>query len=350
MPLGPLERIRNMPSVMNERQNRRTAIASARPPTPGKKDDYVPFLLRFQAWWEGVEPGVLMRRRRKTPPLRSRRIDVGSSASLRHGESRWTKKRLQIVQRIYGEGFIHVGGLKYTKPFLARLGLNESMSVLDLSSGLGGLGRYLASNYGSWVTGLEAEKELAEIGMRMSEHAGLKEKAPLKVFDPEHVEILDRRYHCILMRERLHTVKNKRRLLRQMADSLAPGGKMVLMEFVVVDNDAKESELIKAWCKAEHETPSLWSEDELKNDVYSLKLELTAYGSVSESYCQALLKDWEGFTKGLKKEELDQEFVDIMMQEAELNKSRAAAMKAGLLKIVRLELQRRTTELLLANW
>ncbi|MDA0656421.1 MAG: class I SAM-dependent methyltransferase, partial [Proteobacteria bacterium] len=316
---------------MIERQNRRVAIASARRPAPGKKDDYVPFLVRFQAWWEGVEPGVLMRRRKKTPPRRSRGIDVGSPASLRHGESCWPKKRIQIVQRLYGEGFIHVGGLAYAKPFMARLGLNESKSVLDLSSGLGGLGRYLANEYGSWVTGLEAEKELAEIGMQMSEREGFKEKAPLKVFDPEHVEILDRRYHCILTRERLHTVKNKTRLLRQMADSLAPGGKMVLMEFVVTDNDAKEADLIKAWCNAEFETPTLWSEDELKDSVYRLQLELQSYSNESESYGQTVLKDWDRFTKGLKKGELDQEFVDIMMQEAEINKSRTEAMNAGLL-------------------
>ena len=50
------------------------------------------------------------------------------------------------------------------------------------------------------------------------------------------------------------------------------------------------------------------------------------------------------------KEELTQYFVDVMMREVELNKSRTDAMNAGLLKLVRVELQRRQTETLLSNW
>jgi len=322
-------------------------IAAQRPRAAGKKDAYVPFLVRFQAWWQGVEPGALMRRRQQSKPQRANRIDVGN---FRERGERWTKRRLEIIARIYGEGFIHAGGLEYAQRLLEPQGLDESMSVLDMSAGLGGSARYIANEFGSWVTGMETEKPLADIGMRLSRQERLKDKAPIKLYDPEHVEILDRRYHFILMRERLYTVKNKTRLLTQMADALAPGGKIMLVEFVVADKDAKDAELIKNWCKAEYETPVLFTEDEMKDCIYRLKLELKSYTDESEPYRKAVLADWAKFTKGLQKEELDQEFVDIMMDEAELNKSRTEAMNSGLLKPVRIELERRRTEILLSNW
>lgn len=116
---------------------RRSAIASAAAGPAGKKDDYVLFLIRFQAWWEGVEPGALMRRRRKSKPKRSKRIDVGSRTEIREAGERWTPKRIEIVNRIHGDGFIHVGGQDFIQRRLEPLELDEKMSVLDMNAGLG---------------------------------------------------------------------------------------------------------------------------------------------------------------------------------------------------------------------
>lgn len=125
---------------------------------------------------------------------------------------------------------------------------------------------------------------------------------------------------------------------------------MMLIEFVVADEDAKNHELIENWCDAEYHPLSLWSEDEMKDAIYRLELELDGYYDDGEDYKNAVLRDWAKFTRGLQKEELDQEFVDIMMDEAELNKARTDAMNEGLLKLVRIELNRRKTEVLLPDW
>lgn len=77
----------------------------------------------------------------------------------------------------------------------------------------------MAPEYGSWITGLEVERPLADSGMRTSRLENMKDKASIKIYDPENIEILDRRYHFILMRERLHMVKNKFPLLRELANA-----------------------------------------------------------------------------------------------------------------------------------
>ena len=55
--------------------------------------------------------------------------------------------------------------------------------------------------------------------MRTPRLENMKDKASIKIYDPENIEILARRYHFILMRERLHTVKNKFPLLRELANA-----------------------------------------------------------------------------------------------------------------------------------
>ncbi|HAA91466.1 MAG: hypothetical protein CMM48_17625 [Rhodospirillaceae bacterium] len=329
---------------------RRSAIASAGPSPAGKTDDYVPFLIRFQAWWEGVEPGSLMRRRQRAKPRRSKRIDVRSRQAIREVSERWTPRRIEIVSRIYGEGFIQIGGQSFMERRLESMGLDEKMSVLDMSAGLGGTSRLMARNFGSWISGFEMERQLADAGMRMSRSENLKDKAPVKPYDPENVEIQDRRYHFILMRERLHTVKNKVRLLKELSEALTPGGKMMLIELVAVDEDAKKHALVKNWSESEYHELSLWSEDDIKDAIYHLGLELDGYYDDSDDYKNAILRDWRRFTRSLQKEELDQEFVDIMMDEAEVNKARTDAINAGILKLVRIELTRRKTHTLLSDW
>jgi cyclopropane fatty-acyl-phospholipid synthase-like methyltransferase len=339
-----------VPALVNDSKNRARAIASGSGGPARKKDGYVPFMVRFLAWWEGVEPNAIMRRRKRPAHRHGKRIDIGDG-SYPDQDKRWGKMRLAIAARLYGDGFVQVGGLSMVQHLINPLELDETKSVLDLTAGLGGQARYIAGEFGAWVTGLEPDRDLAELGMRLSTTQRVKDKASVRVYHPESVDIQERRYHCILMRELLYTVHAKAPLLRTIVEALTPGGTFVLTEFVLSDEkDAKNADLVKKWCDAEFDEPSLQTEYEFKDMIYRLGLELRSYTDETEAYKAALLKDWEGFTRGLMKEELTQEFVDVMMREAELNKSRTDAMNAGLLRFVRVELQRRKTETLLSNW
>ena len=58
----------------------------------------------------------------------------------------------------------HIGGRKASEDFLDQLGFRADKHVLDVGCGLGGAARFVASRYGSLVTGIDLTSEYVETG------------------------------------------------------------------------------------------------------------------------------------------------------------------------------------------
>jgi 2-polyprenyl-3-methyl-5-hydroxy-6-metoxy-1,4-benzoquinol methylase len=56
----------------------------------------------------------------------------------------------------------HIGGRKASEDFLDQLGFSADKHVLDVGCDLGGAARFVASRYGSRVTGLDLTSEYVE--------------------------------------------------------------------------------------------------------------------------------------------------------------------------------------------
>jgi len=74
----------------------------------------------------------------------------------------------------------HVGGRPATENFLGKFRLTEEDHVLDVGCGLGGAARFVASNYGSDVTGIDLTQEYIETGNALSAWVGLDNKITLQ--------------------------------------------------------------------------------------------------------------------------------------------------------------------------
>jgi len=62
----------------------------------------------------------------------------------------------------------HIGGRRASEEFLDQLGFSAQMHVLDVGCGLGGAARFVASRYGSRVTGIDLTAEYVETGQQGS--------------------------------------------------------------------------------------------------------------------------------------------------------------------------------------
>src|SRR5262249_28265195 len=58
----------------------------------------------------------------------------------------------------------HIGGRRATTEFLDQLGFSDQMHVLDVGCGLGGAARFVASRYGSRVSGVDVTTEYVDTG------------------------------------------------------------------------------------------------------------------------------------------------------------------------------------------
>merc|ERR1719357_1267998 len=71
----------------------------------------------------------------------------------------------------------HYLGIEANDHVIDILGLSESVSVLDIGSGIGGPARYIAHKSGCNITGVELQQDLCDAATELSERVpGLSEK------------------------------------------------------------------------------------------------------------------------------------------------------------------------------
>ena len=85
-------------------------VAMGNAVTADYKDDYIPFFIRFKAWWNGVDVQDLLRDGRKRRP-QTAAIDISEPPNWDESKE-WPGLRLQVLKRLWGEGFIFPGGPK----------------------------------------------------------------------------------------------------------------------------------------------------------------------------------------------------------------------------------------------
>ena len=73
----------------------------------------------------------------------------------------------------------HIGGRRASADLLGQLGLLSNHHVLDVGSGLGGTARFLASNFGCRVSGIDLTPDYVETGKVLCSWVGIAERVDL---------------------------------------------------------------------------------------------------------------------------------------------------------------------------
>lgn len=181
------------------------------------------------------------------------------------GPKEWIADRVQVMEAIWGEGHVLPGGEDYIRDISAPLGINKDMSLLDLGAGLGGLARFLAIKYETYVTGMEIDNMLATRGMVMSIAAGKSKQASVITYDPANFTAT-RKYDCIFAREVFYRVIGKEKFFKAVDASLKTGGGQLIFTDYILDPKGRENPAVTRWLAMERnaaplsmiETIKLW--------------------------------------------------------------------------------------------
>ena len=306
-------------------------------------DGYIPFAIRFKAWWEGVEVASLLAKGDADSAPAAAGISVESEPD--EEEGRWSEGRLTLCQRLWekdeGDEVVHPGGAAYTVELAKPMALDSSKSAADLSAGLGGGTRKLAASLDLWVTGFEPDPELAEHAMTLSRKHGQDRRAPIAPLDEETFDLGEKRLDGVLMRERLFRFRNKQRAIDGLFRALKPRGHLVLTDFVLADDAAASDPTVVGWLKREAafgptgQEPTLWTKADVKKALLAKKLDLRIFEDESEKYSGLIRGGWAQFVDGLDKGEMTRRFVDDMMREAEYWLHLGRALESGKLIYLR---------------
>ena len=250
-------------------------------------------------------------------------------------DQNWSAARLNVVEKMWGEGYITPGGEEQVKKLLPLMDLNNKKSVLLLGPGLGGINLTMVEETGVWITGLERDRELAEIGHASMQRANLKRQAPVRFSTLENLELKTKSFDAALSFEGTIAVADKKTLFASVADSLRIEGEMFFSTLALPDTNPP-NDAVKAWIASEPKsaTPHPWPIEALKALLVSLNMEVRPVEDMTVDYRRWVMTGFLGFLSNIGKAELLANAQDLM-NEAEYWSMRIKAIDSGGLKVVR---------------
>ena len=294
----------------------------------------IPLKTRLRDWWEGYE----------TPSRKRRRLAEAEAASdanrlafspdgpragmNRFGKPLWTATRLEVAEKIWGEGHLTPGGDEMVITLAKPLGLNPAMTALEIGCGLGGAARCLAKHFGSWFTGLEASPFLVEHGMERSNKVKLGKQAPIQLFDPENFKF-GRKVDAVLSKDSLFTIRNKTGLFDRIEAILKPRGQFVCTDYVI-SPEAQNSRTIKAWSDREPLEPQLWTLQAALDAFAQCNFDLRVQEDITDVHLSHILSSIKALTEHLEQHQLDKETKVNVIDEVETWAQRVSALHSGL--------------------
>ncbi|ACI99544.1 SAM-dependent methyltransferase [Rhodospirillum centenum] len=295
------------------------------------------FRQRFIAWWEGYDLSGLRRGGRDGGADGGAGGAGGGSAAAaggagrsrnRYGKPLWTATRVQVAEKIWGEGFSTPGGLEHISTLIKPLGLNPAMSVLDIGAGLGGSTRTMAQQCGAWVTGLEHDPVLAEKAKQLSQKAGLAKQAPVEFFDPENF-VWTKRVDAIFSKETFFTIQNKDALIDTMELALKPRGQFLFTDYVQ-DRVTPRGRDYEAWMKHEPVEPHPWTVDQYVGAMQQRNLDIRITEDISDMHRGLVLTAIQDLVRHLETVSMDHDTKLAVVDEVEMWARRLAALAGGL--------------------
>ncbi|WP_152415454.1 class I SAM-dependent methyltransferase [Caenispirillum salinarum] len=247
----------------------------------------------------------------------------------------WPPHRVRLMDRLWGMGHSLPGGDEYILEQFRVFSPSSAMSMLQVNAGMGGDGRSLALNFGTWVTSIEVSDPLVESGMKESYKHGLEKKAPVISFNPERMKVRPNGFDVVFSRLGLHRLPDKEKTIEQMCAGVKPAGHLLLIEFM--PGDKPDPGALEHWAENEPSRPHLIPGPRLAELIRAEDMDLRVVQDVSPDYRKMVMQGFATLMAGLKKKHLqeDRELGVALMREAEIWMRRLALMDSGVLKIVR---------------
>jgi len=126
----------------------------------------------------------------------------------------------------------HVRGREATIELAEQLDLDSTKHVLDIGSGVGGASRYLASEYGCHVTGLDLTEEYCQVARMLADKVGLGERITYCHGDALSIPFDDESFDVVWTQHTAMNIADKGRLYAEMWRVLKPGGLLAIYDVI----------------------------------------------------------------------------------------------------------------------
>lgn len=281
-------------------------------------------------YWKDGEEIPFVKKKKKAFVARKTAASSGGEIAQAEEKGLWHAGYPEIVEAIWGKGHNLPLGDDFIDKLAAPVGLDKSNGVLDLSAGLGAVGRRIASEFGAYVTGLEPDQALAEYGMEISTQANQAKKASVYFYDPDGF-VEDKHYDFIIARELFYKIPDKKRFFKEIKNSLkkdGPRGHLTFTDYIL-EPESRKDPAILAWLK--NESPALpLPLKEMKKMWTKNGFDVRVSEDLTDTYKKEILKGLSGFAQFLRTNKPDSETKKLVFSEIETWALRVSAFEHGL--------------------
>ncbi|MFK7849210.1 MAG: class I SAM-dependent methyltransferase [Rhodothermales bacterium] len=132
----------------------------------------------------------------------------------------------------------HIGGREATAALVDQLELSERDYVLDIGCGLGGTARFVASEYGCKVTGIDLTSEFVDTGNELCRWVGLENQISLVQGNALALPFEAEQFDSATMIHVGMNIEDKSMLFQQIYDVLRPGAQFAVYDIMSMTKGA----------------------------------------------------------------------------------------------------------------
>ncbi len=284
---------------------------------------------RLKLWWEGYE----LQEKRK--PVVTTAEDLPVQDDGPPTVQGWSVSRQRSVVTLFGDGMTRcipdVTKKKLTNP----LGINKTLSVVELGSGLGGFALWVVDQFESYVDGYEESEELVEAATNQAKMGGLTRFVKYRHADFENFEPKLKSANVAYSSEALFCVENKLDCFRRIKAMMKPEGQFMMSDYML-EGKTMSDPAIQKWVAAEPKQPHLLDVQEIRALLTKAGFEVSIAENTTAEYKSNVLKAFAEYATRTGTGEQSGHLHDWVLREGELWTARVQAMEADALKVFRI--------------
>jgi len=247
----------------------------------------------------------------------------------------WSPERLNVIEKLWGEGCTSPSSAEFLRVTMPMLGLSEKKSLLLLGAGLGGVGRAMVNETGVWVTGYEADEELAALGKNQTKMSGMQKRAPVTWANMEDVKLKENSFNTVISLESLYRVAAKEQLYAAMVAALRVEGELLMTDFVIAGDgagDGPPGKAVEKWLAAEPTPPHLWKAEAIQSFLKTQNMDVRPCEDITARYRAGIFNGFFKYLSNVTKPELIEISGDLI-KECEYWAGQLSAIDSGGLKV-----------------
>ncbi len=141
---------------------------------------------------------------------------------------------------LHGADQLHIGGAAATSRVATRAGINAGSHVLDLGSGMGGVSRHLAHDFGATVHGVDLTPAFVDLARSLTERTGLSGQVTFSQGSILALPFDDGSFDTALMVHVGMNIRDKDKVFEEAARVLRPGSVFAVYEVMLLGGELEQ--------------------------------------------------------------------------------------------------------------